>query len=90
MLHSNALLAFLSASDTAALRPHLKATHLQQKTALYEVGDTIQTIYFPINGAVSLPLSFGSFLAVLVVSVVHGTPGTNKSKTGHSRFKTGH
>jgi hypothetical protein len=42
------------------------------------------------NGTVSLPLSFGSFLAVLVVSVVYGTPGTNKSKTGHSRFKTGH
>lgn len=42
MLHSNAILASLSASDSAALRPHLKATHIQQKTVLYETGDTIK------------------------------------------------
>jgi CRP-like cAMP-binding protein len=60
MPRSNALLASLSASDTAALRPHLKATHLQQKTVLYEVGDTVQTIYFPINAVVSLVVSLAT------------------------------
>jgi CRP-like cAMP-binding protein len=60
MLHTNAVLASLSASDTAALRPHLKATHLQQKTVLYEAGDTINSVYFPINAVVSLVVSLAS------------------------------
>ncbi len=47
MLQSNAILACLSEGDVAALRPHLKATHLQQKTVLFEVGDTIKAVYFP-------------------------------------------
>jgi len=45
MLQSNSLLASLSASDAASLRPHLKATHLQQKTVLFETGDLINTVY---------------------------------------------
>jgi CRP-like cAMP-binding protein len=60
MFQSNAILASLSASDTAALRPHLKATHLQQKTGLYEVGDTIKTVYFPTTAVVSLVVSLAS------------------------------
>src|SRR3954470_13327976 len=54
MFQSNAVLASLPASDIAALRPHLKATHLQQKTVLYEAGDTINSVYFPISAVVSL------------------------------------
>lgn len=60
MLHSNAILASLSASDTAALRPHLKATHLPQKMVLYETGDTIKTVYFPISAVVSLVVTLVS------------------------------
>lgn len=60
MLHSNAILASLSASDAAALRPHLKATHLPQKTVLYETGDKIAAVYFPINAVVSLVVSLAS------------------------------
>ena len=60
MLHSNAILASLSASDIAALRPHLNATHLPQKTMLYENGDTIKTVYFPINAVVSLVVALAS------------------------------
>jgi CRP-like cAMP-binding protein len=51
---SNALLASLSEGDFAALRPHLKATHLTQKTVLHEVGDTIKAVYFPIDAVISL------------------------------------
>ena len=36
---SNAVLASLTKRDSAALRPHLKPTHLKQKTVFYEVGD---------------------------------------------------
>jgi CRP-like cAMP-binding protein len=60
MFHSNAILASLSESDTAALRPHLKATHLQQKTVLYETGDTIKAVYFPISAVVSLVVSLAT------------------------------
>src|SRR4051812_41173898 len=54
MFQSNAILASLSASDTAALRPYLKAAHLQQKSVLYEAGDRIKAVYFPTNAVVSL------------------------------------
>ncbi|HEU0083091.1 MAG TPA: Crp/Fnr family transcriptional regulator [Bradyrhizobium sp.] len=60
MLHGNALLTSLSASDQAALRPHLKATHLQQKTVLYEAGDMIDAVYFPINAVVSLVVTLAT------------------------------
>src|SRR5436853_4465615 len=54
LVHSNAILASLSEGDAAALRPHLQATHLQQKTVLFEAGDDINAIYFPITAVVSL------------------------------------
>jgi CRP-like cAMP-binding protein len=60
MFQSNAILASLSASDTAALRPHLKATHLAQKTVLYEAGDTITTLYFPTSAAISLVVTLAT------------------------------
>src|SRR3954470_8073894 len=60
MLQSNALLASLSASDIGALRPHLKATHLQQKTVLYEAGDAINKVYFPLNSVVSLVVTLAT------------------------------
>jgi CRP-like cAMP-binding protein len=60
MLHANAILASVSASDTAALRPHLKATHLQQKTVLYEAGDTINSVYFPLGAVVSLVVTLAT------------------------------
>jgi CRP-like cAMP-binding protein len=60
LLHSNAILASVSESDAAALRPHLKATHLQQKTVLYEMGDTINAVYFPVNAVVSLVVTLAT------------------------------
>jgi CRP-like cAMP-binding protein len=60
MFQSNAILASLSASDVSALRPHLKATHLQQKTVLYEAGDLINAVYFPINAVVSLVVTLAT------------------------------
>lgn len=60
MLHVNALLASLSSSDAAALQPHLKATHLQQKTVLFEAGDIINSVYFPVSAVVSLVVTLAT------------------------------
>ena len=60
MFQSNAILASLSAGGTAALRPHLKATHLQQMTVLYEAGDTVKTVYFPTTAVVSLVVTLAT------------------------------
>ena len=60
MLQLNAILASLSDSDKAALKPHLKATHLQQKTVLYETGDTINAVYFPTSAVVSLVVTLAT------------------------------
>jgi CRP-like cAMP-binding protein len=60
MLQSNAILSSLSAGDAAALRPHLKVTHLQQKTVLHNTGDTINKIYFPTTAVVSLVVALES------------------------------
>jgi CRP-like cAMP-binding protein len=54
MLQSNAILASLSAGDVSTLRPDLKSVHLAQKTILYEAGDTIKSVYFPVTAVVSL------------------------------------
>jgi CRP-like cAMP-binding protein len=60
LLQSNAILASLSEGDAAALRPHLKATHLQQKAVLYEAGGLIKSVYFPVNAVVSLVVSLAT------------------------------
>lgn len=60
MLQSNAILSALSTSDLTALQPHLKAVHLEQKTVLYEAGDTISTVYFPTSAVISLVVTLTS------------------------------
>jgi CRP-like cAMP-binding protein len=60
MMQSNAILASLSEGDVAALRPHLKATHLEQKTVLFEAGDTIKAVYFPITAVISLVVTLAT------------------------------
>jgi CRP-like cAMP-binding protein len=50
----NAVLASLSTGDASAMRPHLKAVNLPQKMVLYEAGDSIKAVYFPLTAVVSL------------------------------------
>jgi CRP-like cAMP-binding protein len=55
LAHSaNHLLASLAADKIAALLPHLKVLELPQETVLFETGDTIETVYFPLRGVVSV------------------------------------
>ena len=60
MFESNAILSSMSAGDSAALRPHLRAVHLDQKHVLYEVGDTISSVYFPLSAVISLVVTLST------------------------------
>lgn len=50
----NLLLAALAANDLETLKPHLKQVELRQTQVLFEPGDIVENVYFPISGAVSL------------------------------------
>jgi hypothetical protein len=50
----NSLLASLSESDAAALRPHLKSVRLDHEKVLFEAGGNVTDIYFPTGAIVSL------------------------------------
>jgi CRP-like cAMP-binding protein len=51
---SNRVLASLAPNDLASLLPHLRTIDLPQEMVLYEAGSTIDQIYFPNAGVVSL------------------------------------
>jgi CRP-like cAMP-binding protein len=57
MLERNAILASLSADHASSIRPHLKTIQLRQKKVLYEPGDTIKSVYFPVNAVISLVIT---------------------------------
>jgi CRP-like cAMP-binding protein len=50
----NRLLAALSPSDLALLKPHLKTLQVEQHQILFEPGDKLYTTYFPLTAIVSL------------------------------------
>jgi CRP-like cAMP-binding protein len=54
MPNSNAILASLSEGDASALRPYLKHVHLESKKILFNIGDIIDSVYFPTGAVVSL------------------------------------
>jgi CRP-like cAMP-binding protein len=50
----NRLLASLIPADLELLRPHLKPIELVHEVVLFEAGDTIDRVYFPHSGIISL------------------------------------
>jgi CRP-like cAMP-binding protein len=50
----NRLLAALAPDDLALLSPHMKYSHLKQGVILQEAGDSIEHVYFPQSGMISL------------------------------------
>ena len=56
----NLLLASLSESDAAAVRPHLKSIHLENEKILFEAGSKVTDIYFPTGAIVSLVVGLSS------------------------------
>jgi CRP-like cAMP-binding protein len=51
---SNSLLRSLSPADYHALQPHLRRVELKSGSILYEPEDTVDWVYFPEEGLVSL------------------------------------
>jgi CRP-like cAMP-binding protein len=51
---ANRLLASLRPADFELLRPHIKTVELLHETVLYETGDTVDRVYFPYSGIISL------------------------------------
>lgn len=60
MLNSNYLLRSLAPSDAAALKPHLRHVRLDSKQVLFEAGDLITRVYFPVTTVVSLVVSLST------------------------------
>jgi len=60
MSEVNALVASFSASDAAALQPHLKRVRCESKQVLFESGDRISSVYFPLSCVISLVISLSS------------------------------
>jgi CRP-like cAMP-binding protein len=57
---SNFVLAALPAADFDQLLPHLRSIELPQDMLLFEAGDTINRVYFPHAGVVSLVVELAS------------------------------
>ena len=79
---SNSLLNSLPAADFAVLRPHLKSVDLVQGDILFDIGDPIHQVYFPLSGIVSLVVSLatGETIESAMIgreSVVGGSAGLN-------------
>lgn len=56
----NLLLASLSKSDIGLLLPHLKLVQFEQHQILFEAGDRIVTVYFPLTAIISLVVFLSS------------------------------
>jgi CRP-like cAMP-binding protein len=60
MPRTNAILATLKPSDSAALAPSLKRVFLDSRQILFDVGDKVSTVYFPIDAVISLVLALST------------------------------
>jgi CRP-like cAMP-binding protein len=56
----NAILSSLSPGDASALQPHLQPVFLESKRILFDIGDTIDAVYFPAGAVVSLVVGLSS------------------------------
>jgi CRP-like cAMP-binding protein len=67
----NRLLASLSASDFALLRPHLQAAELVQEVIVAAAGDPLTHAFFPHSGIISLVVNLSGGQMVEVASIGH-------------------
>jgi len=54
LTHQNLLLGSLSAADLTALTPHLRRVTLDHKRILYDTGERVDRVHFPMTSVVSL------------------------------------
>lgn len=69
MSESNRILGAMSAADLAALKPHLRPVRLEHQRILFDTGDRVLLVYFPLTCVVSLvvPLSTGQSVEAAMV-----------------------
>jgi hypothetical protein len=65
----NNLLAALSAADLELLRPRLHEVELIHETVLARAGDTLERVYFPSSGILSLVVTLEGGEAIEVAMV---------------------
>ncbi len=65
----NHLLEALPADERTQLMSHLRPAHLIVKTVLFDPGQPIESVYFPVDGVVSLvtPLADGNIVEVATI-----------------------
>ena len=65
----NALIGSLTQGDRASLGPHLKSVFLPAKIVLFEAGDLVPAVYFPVSAIISLvvTLSTGELVEAAMV-----------------------
>ena len=56
---ANRFLQSLAHSDFELLAPHLRSVELRHSAVLFETGGEIDSVYFPLNGAISLVVPLG-------------------------------
>lgn len=80
----NTFLACLFPNDSEALRPALRRVDLVHKTILYDVGGTVDTVYFPTGAIVSLVVVLSTGQGVEAAMVGRdGAVGVAASLGGH-------
>jgi CRP-like cAMP-binding protein len=69
MFKSNRILGAMSAANLEALKPHLRPVKLEHQRILFDVGDPVPVVYFPLTCVVSLvvPLSSGQSVETAMV-----------------------
>ena len=71
----NRLVSFLPASDRDRLLPKLALVFLNVKTVVFEPGQPVAAVYFPLDGVISLvtPLENGAIVEIATVGLA-GVP----------------
>ncbi len=66
---ANHLLESLPVAERTVLMSHLRPAHLVVKTVLFDPGQAIESVYFPIDGVISLvtPLADGNIVEVATI-----------------------
>ncbi|MGB6771711.1 MAG: Crp/Fnr family transcriptional regulator [Candidatus Dormiibacterota bacterium] len=68
-VHGNRILDRLAAEDRAVLSAKLSPVFLRVKTVLFEPGEVVDAVYFPLDGVISLvtPLEDGAIVEVATI-----------------------